>query len=588
MNDSNFWKRFNDRSSFFDFVLLGVIIIISSLFLFYVSLLRYENFYTTNWDFGIAEQLLWTGSHGYLLFETGDYSTSFAHSFLQIHSVYIALILSPIYAHFPGPSFLFIFQSLAVSLSIIPLYFIVSTNFRERKLIFLIILIYLTSFGLLSAFFYDFHWELLIPIEYFSLFYLVSQKKYLLSIIPFIIGISTLEVFPLIAAGIFLYFAYSYNGSSFLNPIHMHKDRDSLFLFVFFLASFLSYAFYRFLQFYILPQILKIEPTVSISISSTGFIPSGFNLYSFVTSIFYWNVIYASLGYIPVLSRKHFILMLPLFIGFIFIDPHFASGFGNQYSAISLPILIIGFSLGLSKLQFNKDRRSIIIVLLIYFVALISVLLIFNSSVYLLNPTLPLGVVGFLILAIIAPFLLIYFFIHGRGYLNNTNRIINKIDSIDWKKFLTLFFIFVIAFNLLLGPFNINNFDKSAYPGYWIAYTPNPEYKYALILSEKISSSATVLASDNLFPLVANNPNAYSLLWFPFSKKQMPNLPFNSTNLPEYIFVDSSQNFLPQNLSNILTSSSAYGLLGYVLYSGYPGNIYLYEKGYNGSVLIYT
>ena len=569
-----------------DFFALAFIIIVATLLLFYLSLLRYENFYTTNWDFGIAEQLLWTGSHGYLLFETADFSTSYATSFLQIHSTYIALLISQLYAYFPTPSFLFLLQALFVSLSVIPLYFIILDKFQERYLVYLTIILYLTSFGLLSAFFYDFHWELFIPLEYLSLFYLISRRRYLLAIIPFLVGISTIEVFPLMVAGVFLYFAYSYYGFSFINPIKWHGDRDWFKLFAFFLASFVFYGFFRFFQFYILPQALNHSITSSISIANTGFLPAGVNEVSLLTSLIYWAVLYASLSFVPFLSRKHFILMLPLFIGFTFIDPNLTSGFGDQYSAISMPILIIGFSQGLSKLRADPEKETILPVLITYFSILIFALLFFNASVVLLNPRPPDGVIGLGMLSLIIPLALFKSYIIKHRAKDGVTP--GKSKFTGRKRVFIIFILIVIAFNLTLGPLNTSNFSNSPNPGYWIAYAPNPEFKYASILAEKIPSTSSVLASDNLFPMVANNPNAYSLLWFPFNKKVMPNLPFNKTNLPDFVFVDSSQYFLPNYLAQTINSSTVYGLLGFISYAGYPGNIFLYEKNYGGPPYYYN
>lgn len=558
-------------------------VVFSTIVLFYISQLRYENFYTSNWDFGIAEQLLWTGSHGYLLFETGDYSTSYAVSFLQIHSAYLALLISPLYGLFPKPSFLFFLQSFAVSLSIIPLYFILSDAVRDKHLIFLTLAIYITSFGLLSAFFYDFHWELFIPLEYLSMFYLLSHRKYVLSIVPFVAGISTIEAFPLIATGTCIYFAYSEYGMSFLNPVKMVRNKEWIILLAFFLTSFISYVFYRILQFILLPKWLGLTTAAPISIASTGFLPAGLSLGSLATSLIYWIVLYASLAFIPLFSKKHIILMLPLFFGFIFINPNLSSTFGNQYSAISMPILMIGFSQGMSKIQSDEKRKGFLLSLIVYYVILICILLLFNASKYFINPALPGGAISIGLILMIIPLFLVKSSL-GLRYSSNY-KIVKKhvLRKFNLKRISVVFLIVVIIFNFVLGPLNTNNFHDSGDPGYWISYTPNPEFKYAAVLASEIPSFASVLASDNLFPMVANNPNAYSLLWFPFSSQVMPNLPFNTTNLPDFIFIDSSQNYLPSDLNAVIADSSDYGLLGHVYFNQYPGQIYLYEKNYKGT-----
>ena len=153
------------------------LLIISYIGIFtYFTNLRYLDFFTTNWDFGIAQQMLWTGGHGYLLLETADLSTHFSGSFLDVHSTYIALLISPLYILFPKPLFLFILQSSVLSLSIIPLFFIATDIIEDKKIIYLILGVYLLNFSLIGSLFYDFHWEIFLPLEYFTFYYFVSHK----------------------------------------------------------------------------------------------------------------------------------------------------------------------------------------------------------------------------------------------------------------------------------------------------------------------------------------------------------------------------------------------------------------------------
>ena len=103
-----------------------------------------------------------------------------------------------------------------------------------------------------------------------------------------------------------------------------------------------------------------------------------------------------------------------------------------------------------------------------------------------------------------------------------------------------------------------------------------------------IPSNSWVLSSDNLFPYVADNPNAYAMLWFPANYSRItPYLPFNSSNLPSYVLVDAAQiGFMPSFLNSTIENESIYGLKADIIYNGgYPGSIYLFEKGYSGSAI---
>jgi hypothetical protein len=88
-----------------------------------------------------------------------------------------------------------------------------------------------------------------------------------------------------------------------------------------------------------------------------------------------------------------------------------------------------------------------------------------------------------------------------------------------------------------------------------------------------------VLASDNLFPLVANDVNAYSFFW-----AQDPGLllPFTAVNLPSFVFISqSSTSAIPSWLSVTLYNVSDYGVRG-VAWSTPVGSVMLFERGFGG------
>ncbi|MGA7922515.1 MAG: hypothetical protein WCA77_00865, partial [Thermoplasmata archaeon] len=143
--------------------------------------------------------------------------------------------------------------------------------------------------------------------------------------------------------------------------------------------------------------------------------------------------------------------------------------------------------------------------------------------------------------------------------------------------------ILLAASNIALSPLNPSNFRGPGLAGYSFQYNSNPMYSYVPALAAKVPSDASIVASDNLFPFVANNPNAYSLLWYPGFP---PYLPFNATHLPAYVLVSSSEWFaVPPYLTSTLFDAGVYGAVT-LLYSNidYPGPIYLFERGYSGPV----
>lgn len=569
-----------------DYLLLLVIIVAYTSLVYYLSLMRYENFYTSNWDFGIARQLLWTGSHGYLLFETGDYSASGIMSFLQVHSTYIAIPLAYLYSVFPTASFLFVLQSSIIAISIIPFYFIARDVLSDRRFVFLSLFAYLFSFTLLSAVFYDFHWELFLPVEYLTMFYLIRKQRYALSLIPLFFGVVTLEVFPFMAAGLIIYFAYQRFGWKFLKPLTLESKEEWLKLTSIFFIIVLSYVAIRLLQFYVVPAAAGVQHASTVTIGATGFIPRGLNPTTLATSSVYWLVIYLSFGFLPFLYKRHFLLLLPWMFGSVFIVPNLSSTFGNQYTAITLPMISVGFLLGIATVKNNEKwtKLGVLIIAEILFLSAIAILLDFSRI--LMNPGPPRGVLAIIVVGL--SFLSI--FTLSKAILNIAKlRKINITKGLNTsaRKITFLLVAALIVFNIAIGPLNPQNFAATAGPGYQISYTANPEFQYALSISKEIPYNATVVASDNLFPMVANNPNAYSLLWFEFNSSILPFFPFNSTHLPTFLFIDSYQGLLVPNFIQEKINDSSYGVVAYTTFNSYPGDIYLLELNYYGTTTHY-
>ena len=89
-----------------------------------------------------------------------------------------------------------------------------------------------------------------------------------------------------------------------------------------------------------------------------------------------------------------------------------------------------------------------------------------------------------------------------------------------------------------------------------------------------------------MFPYIANDRNAYSLYWFPFNTSIAKYFPFDTTNLPKYVFIDTSYSYLPSFLDPLLFNKTFYGIPYFIYSKNYPGSIYLFEKNYKGKTTI--
>ncbi len=571
---------------------LPILIAIVSIFaaaLTYLGNLRYENFFTGNWDLGINQQLLWTTAHGRLLYETGDAEFYNVRSFLQVHSTYVAFLVAPIYAAAATPTTLFALQSVIFGASIVPLYLIARQEIRSKTLLFLILGLYLISFPVLSALLYDFHWESFIPLEYLSFFYLYRSRRYAWSVVPLLFGITTLEVFPFLVGGVGLLVLVERAEAVGLRPRALLHDADTVRAIGLLLAMGVAYVALRVVEYLVIPGLAGASTSAGGVASGIGG-PFAFNatLFSLGLSAIYWALLLAAFAFLPLFAPRYLILTIPWFVYSVFLTPFFASQFGNQYALVAVATLSIALVYGaahIDRTDTGNTGRSVDIIVL----ATAGVVFVVSAtywSVDLLSRNLPIP-----LLAIVVGFpaaVLAVLILRSRGV---RKRVASVESTSPWNRRPVRTTIFAgilvgfVAFNLVMSPLNTTNFGATEYPGYLLRYTPNPASKEMGWITGQIPTNSVVLASDFLFPYVANNPNAWAMPWFPLVPGQPPlYFPFGPSNLPHYVLIDESDwsNF-PCWLTSALLNSSVYGLVAYIYSTNYLGTISLYQEGYSGA-----
>jgi uncharacterized membrane protein len=515
-------------------------------------------------------QSLWTSTHGYLLYESGDYESYGVLSFLQVHSSYIAILFSYPYGIYSSPITLFAMQSIFISLSIIPLYYISKKVGLPPSLTIFVVLIFILNFSIISGVFYDFHWESLVPFEFFSLFILILEKRYYLASLVFVTGCLTLEIFPFILVGvIFYFFLAKYIRNS--NTTSLWSDIPNNVLFFFLVIAIISYMLIRVAQYDMIPTIVNQPSSLAgISKSTESLFSFNFNPSNIWLSLLYWFMIIVALGMLPLLSPKLLLIAVPWIFYTFFLSVDFTTGFGNQDSLLTAPYALLAGIGGLENLVKNRNGNyTMVIGITAGIVAIFLLIPVYGKSISisLLSESFP----DFYYSIIAFSTVPIAFIYSQKKYHRKTKTIF---------KYVALFSCSLIAMNLILSPLNTENFQATPYPGYSFSYSENPEFQYAYQIAKLVTKNATVIASDNLFPLVANSRNAYSLSWLPFKDGIIKHLPFNNSSLPDYIFVDQSSFYLPEFLNIASTNISLYGVYAYTYSNSYPGTIVLYKLNY--------
>ncbi len=524
-----------------------------------LSYLRVLEFTVSNWDLGIFQQALWTTPRGFVFFEAGDWETWATVSFLQVHPALILYLLVPVYTVAPYPITLLSIQSGAVALAALPLYQFGRRLFPEPRRALVLSALYLAYAPVLTSNLYDFHLEAFLPLELFLLFLFWWDGRYLLGLVVAAAAYTTLEVAPFLVAAIALYFLASppaqdpagavaprTNGrrSPLGSPgvrlrelLAGRRFRWSVLLLV---LSGAAYLCLRGFQWWVLPAFLGVPPRPPVgaggitgAASASGLGLTFTLLPNLGLKIGYWLLLTALLGLLPLFAPRSWILAVPWFFFTMQSDRIAWVELGYQYGFLAAIPLVLAAFLGLRNLEKT-----------------------------------------------VLPRLRDWWSRAGARARRWDVRVRRFRNRRTVKVAVAVTLAALVVVNVYLTPADpLRQNLKSALSAYRVTYTPVAGYPAVVHLASLLPANAPVLASDDLFPLVANDAQAYSLLWVP----SQPNyLPFDARHLPTFVFLSTDQAFaVPSWLYVALTNHSLYGLRGSV--AGSPvGAVHLWERGYTG------
>ena len=523
---------------------LGVFIVLYAGIASFLAILRLVGFYDENWDMGIFEQALWTtGHHGPLLWEAGDRELIGVSTFFQVHPSLMMFPLTGLYYLAPSPVTLLVLQALVTALAAAPLYLIAKHYTGSQGKSLLTAGIYLVWVPVLSANLYDFHLEAFLPLELFTFFYLWLKGRYLAGGAWAFLSFVTLEIAPVFVFFFLVFFYFDYflalahkvwaklfpgrvDPSARRAAVTMPRNfRWGLLLAV---ASVLTYVVLRLLSGPLLWVVLGYQPAFApawgFSAGSVGLGVGNLPIY-LSAKVTYWFMLYALLAFVPLLRPRAFLLALPWLVSTFFsFDLNYVQ-LGYQYGYLAAIPLMLGFAYGIDRVEITS-----------------------------------LGEIW--------------------GWIRSGPSRARKPSS------MTLILAAVVVVNILLSPVDpvmqASGIPEGVTPaGYWLNYQPVSGYSDVQSVVRMIEpANSTVLASDDLFPFVANNPNAYTTLWYP---QNPPYLPFNTSNLPQYILLSRAGIYnTPTFLQAELYNQSDYGVRATVGVTP-VGPVTLFERGYHGA-----
>lgn len=536
---------------------------------FALSGLRVLELQTTTWDMGIYQQALWSTAHGRPFYEAADWETGRYGSFLQVHSAFVLYLLVPLYTALPSQFTLLAVQSAFVALAAVPLYLLGRDVSGSPNRGLLAAVVYLGYAPVLTSNLYDFHIEAFLPVGLFTVFWLWYRERYGYGLLAAVAVAATMELGPVFLAALALSFLWpdraerirlrdglgrirrrlrprmdageAWPGLRGADPAGRRRRGFSGLLL---LLSGIGYGVLYLLRVDLLPRVWSLPAPVAagyvigLTPSQLGLgltnLPVGISL-----KLLAWLVALALLGFVPLLAPRALLLAAPwaLFTLFSANTNYVTAGF--QYGFLLAVGLMPAFVFGLPRLD--------------PWVAAARATWVGRPTVRAAVARRPGTSAGFL----------------GGG---------RRAPALPTVAAVAL----LLLVNGLATPADPFLQDQGPGSAYRLSYTVAPGFSSAERLAGLIPAGATVLATDNLFPLVADDAHAYTFGWL---SDYFLDYPFNGSRLPQFVFLaENRTTVVPVWIANDLYNTTDYGLRGLAA-STPAGALLLFELRFAGPPL---
>jgi uncharacterized membrane protein len=522
---------------------------------FALSWLRAFEFQTTTWDQGLYQQALWTTGHGRMFYETADVETGGYGSLLEVHSVFVLYLLVPLYAVLPYQATMLAVQAAVVAVAAIPLYLLARDVTGSARMALVAGIVYLCWTPTLSSNLYDFHPEAFLPLEVFALVLLWNRGRFLAGFGVAVVAFLTFEFTPLIVAAIaivamlpttvssragfaaWLRGLFGHPGPTLRAALSDARVRASLLLL---LASAIAYAGLLVVRVDLLPSIVG---STMLPAPATGYVigatPAALGLslpnleVGFESKVAYWVLILGLLAFVPLLAPRALLLTVPWFLFTLFSANLNYVTLGFQYGLIAGSTVMVAFVFALPRARRLLDVRLV-----------------------------PEGAAA--------------------ADRDPPRRPVRAPRAV--RIALVASVGLLLALNVALTPVDPALQNSGLGSAYRLSYDPAAGSGAVIDLAAVVPASATVLASDDLFPLVANDAHAYSFLW---EADGTLYLPFTPDDPPTYVLLAEDRTAAVTDwLQGVLYNSSVYGVRG-IVWSSPVGAVLLFEAGFRGAPTVF-
>lgn len=321
------------------------IFLLSSFYWSYTSIMRFYALNAHTFDLGVNVQFAWVFMHDPI-------------SYYGIVFKPIVWIIFPIFLPHNDPLIL-AFQSVFITLAMIPLYGIAKHLLKHNVAAFFISLSY-TLFPLIAGmYWFDFHYQVLFPTLFLSGYYFYLKKSYKPSLILFVL--SAIVRFPYILLMCIFSIILLFDVIKKSKRENLRDTKEFRFIITLFLILWI-YLGFIFLKYYSAnPASLTQSFTANAYLPTTQIQQSP--LFNIDNKVFTLTIIFLAFLGLPLLSPRFLMLTLPYIYLLIFANfPHyyFPLVFQYQYGGMIIPFLYLGTLDALSKFPTpgNKPAKN--------------------------------------------------------------------------------------------------------------------------------------------------------------------------------------------------------------------------------------
>ncbi len=355
------------RSDYFILFLIAFfyVIVVSSL-----AISRHYTFRTNAWDLGIYSQSLYsTLNHGKLLYYTSELPGNPSGSLFGIHFSPFLFLLLPIYAIYQNPVTLLILRPIAISIGLIPLYWILRDQQINSRLVTFFLAIIYVVYPPINAPISNFDVEAFLPALFLFAVYYLRKGKLVYSYIFVVLSLMVNEFVPLIVMAMAVYFFLLHRGEIIDSLLSKKITKNAIFAILLLLTGILWFMLAGAVITHFNPNALSTKWEWGEFGTSPGEIATnvvanpaktiqvlfndGQSKFLYITSLF------GPLAFLSFLDPLTLIMTLPwLMASLLSVNPLYYA-IGTQYPAFVSPFLFVAAVNGIRKLG-NISSRDIL------------------------------------------------------------------------------------------------------------------------------------------------------------------------------------------------------------------------------------